>query len=134
MECTVSLHMHNPSVGFVNDFMEIQASVHHKTTPFNGVIESVAEGESAYALTAEIFTVVAYINQQGVNQIWQRYGQAAVDLFTLQENTQCPLYFSLADENAPLGVDVLAHPWPDVLLYVFPPLSLISPTLARACY
>lgn len=25
----------------------------------------------------------------------------------------------------------LAHPWPEVLLYPFPPLSLISPTLAR---
>ncbi|GAA6099882.1 uncharacterized protein LOC124401124 [Tachysurus ichikawai] len=48
-----------------------------------------------------------------------------------QENAQCPLYFSLVDANAPLGVDALAHQWPDVLLYAFPPQSLISPTLAR---
>lgn len=27
-----------------------------------------------------------------------------------QENAQCPLFFSLSDVNAPLGVDVLAHP------------------------
>ena len=38
--------------------------------------------------------------------------------------------FSLLDVKAPLGVDALAHPWPIMLLYAFPPLSLISPTLA----
>ena len=31
--------------------------------------------------------------------------------------------------KAPLGMDALAHKWPRTLLYVFPPLSLISPTL-----
>lgn len=66
------------------------------------------------------------LHPQVVEQIWQRFGQADVDLFASQENIQCPLYF------APLGVDALAHSWPRVLLYAFPPLSLISPTLARA--
>ena len=33
--------------------------------------------------------------------------------------------------KGPVGVDALAHLWPNVLLYAFPPLSLISPTLAR---
>ena len=71
------------------------------------------------------------IHPQVVDQIWLRYGRAAVDLFALRENAQCPLFFSLSDANAPLGVDALAHPWPDALLYAFPPLSLISPTLIR---
>lgn len=71
------------------------------------------------------------LHPQVVEQIWQKYGQAAVDLFASQENTKCPLYFSLVDAGAPLGVDALAHPWPDVLLYAFPPISLILPTLAR---
>ncbi len=62
------------------------------------------------------------LHPQVVNQIWQRY-----DLFASQENAHCPLFFSLADKSAPLSVDALAHPWPDVLLYAFPPLSLISP-------
>ncbi len=66
-----------------------------------------------------------------VSQFWQRYGRAAVDLFASRENTYCQLYFSLKEEDAPLGVDELAHPWPNVLLYAFPPLSLISPTLSR---
>lgn len=59
------------------------------------------------------------------------YGKAGVDLFASQANAKCPLYFSLRDENVPSGVDVLAHLWPNVLLYAFPPLSLISPTLER---
>ncbi|KAL6467752.1 hypothetical protein MHYP_G00234290 [Metynnis hypsauchen] len=71
------------------------------------------------------------LHPQVVAQLWQRYGQAAVDLFASRENAHCPLYFSLLDGNAPLGVDALAHPWPNLLLYAFPPLSLISPTLVR---
>nr|XP_055051758.1 uncharacterized protein LOC129437577 [Misgurnus anguillicaudatus] len=69
------------------------------------------------------------LHHQVMDQIWGIYGRAAVDLFALWENAKCPLYFSLRD--APLGVDPLAHPWPNVLLYAFPPLSLISPTLER---
>ncbi len=49
----------------------------------------------------------------------------------LARHVQCPLFLSLLDATAPLGVDALAHPWLDKLLYVFPLLSLISPTLAR---
>jgi len=30
-----------------------------------------------------------------------------------------------------LGVEALPHTWPNALLYVFPPLSLIIPTLKR---
>ncbi|KAL6475051.1 hypothetical protein MHYP_G00160910 [Metynnis hypsauchen] len=71
------------------------------------------------------------LHPQVVAQLWQRYGQAALDLFASREKAHCPLYFSLLDGNAPLGVDALAHPWPNILLYAFPPLSLISPTLVR---
>ena len=71
------------------------------------------------------------LHPQVVKQVWQKYGQADVDLFASRENTHCPLFFSLSDKNAPLGMDALAHSWPNVLLYAFPPLSLISPTLDR---
>lgn len=66
-----------------------------------------------------------------VTQIWTRFGHPQVDLFASRENAQCPLYFSLKDQEAPLGVDALAHNWPHALLYAFPPLALISPTLTR---
>lgn len=48
-----------------------------------------------------------------------------------QAATQCPLFFSLVGEDTPLGVDALAHLWPNTLLYAFPLLSLIGPTLQR---
>ncbi|XP_041931407.1 LOW QUALITY PROTEIN: uncharacterized protein LOC121695003 [Alosa sapidissima] len=64
-------------------------------------------------------------------QIWLRTGRAKVDLFASEENAQCPMFFSLRDQKAPLGIDALAHQWPHVLLYAFPPLELITPTLAR---
>lgn len=66
-----------------------------------------------------------------VAQIWSRFGQAKVDLFASRENAQCPLFFSLRDRNALLGVDAFAHEWPRTPLYAFPPLDLITPTLIR---
>ncbi|XP_038146283.1 uncharacterized protein LOC119786801 [Cyprinodon tularosa] len=71
------------------------------------------------------------LHPQVVEQIWARYGRAQIDLFASRENARCELFFSLSTLNAPLGVDVLAHAWPHELLYAFPPLALIPPTLAR---
>lgn len=71
------------------------------------------------------------LHPQVVSQVWLRYGQAAVDLFASHKNAQCPLFFSLVGEDALLGVDALAHPWPNVLLYAFPPLSLIGSKFQR---
>ena len=66
-----------------------------------------------------------------VEQIWARYGRAAVDLFASRENARCARFFSLRGVDAPLGIDALAHAWPRELLYAFPPLALILPTLSR---
>ncbi|XP_027901587.1 uncharacterized protein LOC114162038 [Xiphophorus couchianus] len=66
-----------------------------------------------------------------VVQIWRRFGKASVDLFATKANTHCPLFFSITDHSAPLGVDALAHPWPNVLLYAFPPVEIILPVLER---
>ncbi|XP_037536617.1 uncharacterized protein LOC119413633 [Nematolebias whitei] len=66
-----------------------------------------------------------------VLMIWDRFGQAEIDLFATEESTQCPLWYSLTGASGALGQDALAHPWPRVLLYAFPPLSLIWPTLQR---
>ncbi|XP_037830295.1 uncharacterized protein LOC119616813 [Kryptolebias marmoratus] len=66
-----------------------------------------------------------------VGVIWEKYSKAAVDLFASQESTHCPLWFSLADFASPLGQDTLAHDWPRGLLYAFPLLSLLGPTLLR---
>ncbi|XP_024141773.2 uncharacterized protein LOC112154824 [Oryzias melastigma] len=66
-----------------------------------------------------------------VAQIWTIYGRAEIDLFASAENAQCPKFYSLTDQGLPLGLDALAHEWPKALLYAFPPLELIPPTLAR---
>lgn len=71
------------------------------------------------------------LHPEVVKQIWLRFGQATVDVYASRENAQCPLFYSLHDQRAPLGVDALAHEWPRTLLYAFPPVALISPTLAR---
>ena len=71
------------------------------------------------------------LHPQVLEQIWARYGRARIDLFASRGNAQCEMFFSLHDLDAPLGVDALAHAWPHELLYAFPPLALIPPTLAR---
>jgi len=67
------------------------------------------------------------LHPQIVEMLWMRFGRASVDLFASRGNCHCPMFFSLRDVDAPLGVDALAHPWPRVLLYAFPPLCLIFP-------
>lgn len=71
------------------------------------------------------------IHPEVVQRIWGVFGQAEVDLFASEESTHCPLWFSLTRVPGPLGWDALAHQWPQCLLYAFPPLPLIWPTLRR---
>ncbi len=70
------------------------------------------------------------LNRQTVSQIWYLFGKAEVDLFASQESSQCPLWFSLSFPMT-LGIDAFAHPWPNVSLYVFPPIKLIPAVLFR---
>ena len=63
-------------------------------------------------------------------QLWDRFGQPLVDLFASEENAKCPRFFSMTGQGS-LGLDALAHDWPEGLLYAFPPLSLIPPVLER---
>ncbi|KAK7899531.1 hypothetical protein WMY93_020384 [Mugilogobius chulae] len=51
-----------------------------------------------------------------VSQIWARFGVAVIDLFASRENTHCRLFFSILRDNPPLGVDAMAHQWPQGLL------------------
>lgn len=66
-----------------------------------------------------------------VAQIWERFSRAEVDLFASRANTHCLLFFSMTDSNAPLGMDVQAHPWPNTLMYVSPQVEMILPVLER---
>ncbi|KAI2655617.1 Protein transport protein SEC24 [Labeo rohita] len=53
---------------------------------------------------------------------WRLYpGTVEVDLFATEENTHCPLFFSLSHSR--LGGDRLTMPWPNACLYAFPPIE-----------
>lgn len=71
------------------------------------------------------------LHPEVVERIWRLFGRAEVDLFASRVNTHCPLWFSLAESASPLGQDALAHDWPRTVLYAFPPVPLIFPTLMR---
>ena len=71
------------------------------------------------------------LNLEVVQTIWHQYGKAEVDLFPAQATTQCPRWFSLEEAKGPWGQDALTHGWPRQLLYAFPPLPPIRPTLER---
>ena len=65
-----------------------------------------------------------------MDEVRLRFGHPSVDLFASSEDAKCPLFFAIKGP-APLGLDALAHEWPQGLLYAFPPLSLIPPALER---
>ncbi len=56
------------------------------------------------------------LHPEVVQEIWCKYGQARVDLFASEENTHCPLLFSLKGMDVSLGMDALAHPWPETVI------------------
>ncbi len=70
------------------------------------------------------------LNRRTVDQIWERFGVVELDLFSSQESTQGPLWFSLSHPTS-LGIDALAHPWPDMKLYAFPLVKLNPAVLRR---
>ncbi len=47
-----------------------------------------------------------------IQATWLRFGKAKVDIFATQENTHCPLWYSMVGPRGPLGVDALANNWP----------------------
>ena len=68
-----------------------------------------------------------------IQSIWERFGTAQVDLFAAKANHKCPLWFSLTpSDQAPLGLNALGQTqWPLVLLYAYPPYSLLVDLLWR---
>ena len=71
------------------------------------------------------------LHPQVVEGIWSRFGRAEVDLFATRESSHCPRFFSLRNDDPPLGWDALAHLWPQTLLYAFPPFTLLQALLHR---
>ncbi len=50
------------------------------------------------------------------------FGRARVDLFSTEDNSHCPIFFSKS-------TDALTHELPSLLLYAFPPVALLTQVL-----
>ncbi len=64
------------------------------------------------------------LHPQVVQKIWKIFGKAEVDLFASKDNSHCPIYYSK-------DRDALAHDWPNLLLYAFPPIALLPQVVRR---
>ena len=71
------------------------------------------------------------LHPEVVKKIWQKFGQASVDLYATAETAHCPRWFSRHPEPGSMGSDALAQEWPRELLYAYPPLTLMGATLQR---
>ena len=58
-------------------------------------------------------------------------GEWILHLFVSRESSHCLRFFSLMNDDPPLGWDALVHPWPQTLLYAFPPFTLRQDLLHR---
>ncbi len=118
--CTLNRHAHQLLLWAQDTFLSLRA-VH-----VPGVLNLAADFLSRQKLRSWEWM----LNHRMVDQIWERFGAAEVDLFASQDSIQCPLWFSLFHPTS-LGIDVLAHPWPDMKLYAFPPVKLTPAVLRR---
>ncbi len=57
-------------------------------------------------------------------EFWEGFGRAWVDLFTSEDNSHCPIFFTKS-------TDSLAHERPSLQLYAFPPVTLLTQVLRR---
>ncbi len=64
------------------------------------------------------------LHPQVVQKIWKIFGKAEVYLFASKDNSHCPIYYSK-------DRDALAHDWPNLLLYAFPPIALLPQVVRR---
>lgn len=98
-----------------------------RTTHVPGVLNVSADRLSRASLSNQEWRIHPWV----IERVWERFGRAEVDSFASRENAHCKLFFSIRDSDAPMGTDALAHQWPSVLLYAFPPVHLILHVLAR---
>ncbi len=64
------------------------------------------------------------LHPQTVRMIWKIFGKAEVDLFNSKDSSHRPTYYSKVR-------DALAHDWPNLLLYAFPPIALITQVIRQ---
>ncbi len=83
--CTLNRHAHQLLLWAQDTFLSLRA-VH-----VPGVLNLAADFLSRQKLRSWEWM----LNHRMVDQIWERFGAAEVDLFASQDSIQCPLWFSL---------------------------------------
>ncbi len=85
-----------------------------------GKMNQGADMLSRYNVSSEEWT----LHPLAVQRIWKVFGRARVDLFASKDNSHCPIFFTKS-------TDALAHEWPSLPLYAFPPVALLPQILRR---
>ncbi len=83
------------------------------------------EPRSGYVISEQCpLRGVGLLHPQVVQKIWKTFGKAEeVDLFASKDTSHCPTYSK--------DRDALAHDWPNLLLYAFPPIALLPQVVRR---
>jgi hypothetical protein len=65
------------------------------------------------------------------SQLCDIFTVPSMDLFASRINAQLPCYVSWKPDPEAFAIDALSMPWPNDLLYAFPPFSIIGQTLRK---
>lgn len=71
------------------------------------------------------------LHLQVFDQIVRSFGRPEINLFTSRENAQVPAFLSRTPDPLALETNARLLPWPQTLLYAFPPFPLIQVVLQR---
>lgn len=71
------------------------------------------------------------LHREVFSKLNESLGPFQVDLFASRTNTQCARFFAWQPDPDAMGIDALAHIWPDAKLYAFPPFSILGRVLQQ---
>ena len=71
------------------------------------------------------------LNPHVCQQLWKVWGRPMVDLFATRDNHKLPLFYSPMQDDLSVGTDALSQRWDGMLLFAYPPASLISSIIRK---
>jgi hypothetical protein len=71
------------------------------------------------------------LNTRICSRLWKLWGRPMVDIFATRDNHRLPLFFSPMKDELSIGTDGLSQSWDNMLLYGYPPTSLIACVLKK---
>ncbi|XP_053114070.1 uncharacterized protein LOC128328270 [Hemicordylus capensis] len=120
-------------------------SLHQETVLMLSWAESNLPSLMAYHVKGELNLVADWLswvdiqlgewalNPSVFTQITEKMGMPEVDLFMTLKNAQLPAFMTRFPCREAMAVDALSSPWPDALLYTYPPTPLLARVLQWMC-